>query len=180
MSWHPTPTSTPPARRGGRCGTWLTSAGETAGNDRIKAQMRRSCQPKQFRSALSNSTHHATRTRLLTTSLGLNHTIAPVEVRERLAFGPERLPAALTSASRPAGGRRLVRRRHAGSRHPLDLQPHGGLRLGHGRCPKRAIRCFLAERGGLDDRGVGRLSICRRCDERRARTLPWPPGWTRW
>jgi glutamyl-tRNA reductase len=29
--------------------------------------------------------------------IGLNHTIAPVEVRERLAFGPERLPAALTA-----------------------------------------------------------------------------------
>ena len=27
--------------------------------------------------------------------IGLNHKVAPVEVRERLAFGPERIPAVL-------------------------------------------------------------------------------------
>lgn len=37
-------------------------------------------------------------------AIGLNHKAAPVEVRERLAFGPERIPAALTNLTGGAAG----------------------------------------------------------------------------
>ena len=52
-------------------------------------------------------------------ALGLNHTTAPLEVRERVAFPPDALGGRAARPGRRAPGE--------GSRHPVDVQSHRGL-----------------------------------------------------
>ncbi len=102
--------------------------------------------------------------------LGLNHTIAPVEVRERLAFGPERLAAALTE----------LRGLLAADACGCDENPPEVAILS--TCNRTevyawaagdaegTVRRFLAARGGLDEQALGGY-LYARCGEDAAHHL---------
>ena len=63
-------------------------------------------------------------------ALGLNHTTAPLDVRERVAFAPDALGDALRDLT--------SRRDGQGSGDPVDVQPHRGL------LPRRRARAGRA------------------------------------
>lgn len=97
--------------------------------------------------------------------LGLNHTLAPVEVRERLAFGPERLPAAL----RELRGR-LATDACACDDHPpevaiLSTCNRTEVYAWAAGDAEGTVRRFLAARGGLDEQALGGYLYVRCGDE---------------
>lgn len=92
------------------------------------------------------STHHVTELLLL----GLNHTLAPVEVRERLAFGLERLAAALTELRSVLAADACACDDTAPEVAILSTCNRTEVYAWAAGDAEGTVRRFLAERGGLD------------------------------
>lgn len=97
--------------------------------------------------------------------LGLNHTLAPVEVRERLAFGPERLPAALTELRALLAADACSCDDAAPEVAILSTCNRTEIYAAAGADAERAIRAYLARRGGFDVAALDEFLFAYRCDD---------------
>ena len=108
-------------------------------------------------------------------AVGVNHQMAPVEVRERLALGPERLRAALAGLQAELVGGAGSGARPSGSGAPCDAAAAEVAILS--TCNRTEvyawaaadaetiIRRHLAERGGLDPQAAAAILYARHGDE---------------
>ncbi|MGQ9491385.1 MAG: glutamyl-tRNA reductase [Anaerolineae bacterium] len=102
--------------------------------------------------------------------LGLNHTMAPVEVRERLAFGPERLAAALVELRAALTADACACDDAAAEVAILSTCNRTEVYAWAGSDTERAIRSYLADRSGFAaDDLAGYLYV--RCGDDAARHL---------
>lgn len=97
--------------------------------------------------------------------LGLNHTIAPVEVRERLAFGPERLAAALAELRAALAADACACDDAAAEVAILSTCNRTEVYAWAGGEAEAVIRRFLAGRSGLAAEDLAGYLYVRRCDD---------------
>jgi len=97
--------------------------------------------------------------------LGLNHTIAPVEVRERLAFGPERLPAALAELRAALTADACACDDAAAEVAILSTCNRTEVYAWAAADAEAIVRRFLAGRSGLAEETLARYLYVRRCDD---------------
>ena len=97
--------------------------------------------------------------------LGLNHTIAPVEVRERLAFGPERLPAALAELHAALTADACACDDAAAEVAILSTCNRTEVYAWAAADAEAVVRHFLAGRSGLAEETLARYLYVRRCDD---------------
>jgi len=97
--------------------------------------------------------------------LGLNHTLAPVEVRERLAFGPERLPLALTALRAELGAAGACSCEPAAAEVAIVSTCNRTEVYVWASGAEAIIGRFLAERSGLDAPTLAGYLYLHRCDD---------------
>lgn len=103
--------------------------------------------------------------------LGLNHTVAPVELRERLAFGAERLPAALTELRDLLTADGCACDAAAPEVAILSTCNRTEIYAAAGADAERIIRAYLAQRGGFDGAALNEYLFAYRCDDAARRLL---------
>ncbi len=97
--------------------------------------------------------------------LGLNHTFAPVEVRERLAFGPERLPAALAELRGLLAADACACDAYAPEVVILSTCNRTEVYAWAGGDDEAVIRRYLAVRSGLAPDALADYLYARCCDD---------------